>query len=246
MQALPPRRPERRELGVRAPTPARLRASPTASRERWYSRRVIRSLSQAYTCRGGAPVIDRVDTAIFFRTYFMDCMGCSYCHDSCCQYGADVEADVVPRVMARADEHRALHGRLARPMVARRQRDRLDDRPRVPRRPADADAGRGRRVRLPEPHCARVHAAHLRARARASTTTRSSLMVCSLFPVTFDGGLLHPSNEIEDRSLQCIDDGPTLYKGVRSEIDVLLRRRDSWPSSTGSSARHGASPDGGA
>jgi hypothetical protein len=43
-------------------------------------------------------------------------------------------------------------------------------------------------------------------------------MVASLFPVTFDGGLLHPSNEIRDRSLQCIDDGPTLYQGVRSEI----------------------------
>jgi hypothetical protein len=44
-------------------------------------------------------------------------------------------------------------------------------------------------------------------------------MVASLFPVTFDGGLLHPSNEIADRSLQCIDDGPTLYEGVRSEIE---------------------------
>jgi hypothetical protein len=30
--------------------------------------------------------------------------------------------------------------------------------------------------------------------------------------------LLHPSTEIHDRSLQCIGDGPSLYKGVRSEI----------------------------
>jgi hypothetical protein len=44
-------------------------------------------------------------------------------------------------------------------------------------------------------------------------------MVASLFPVTFDGGLLHPSNEIADRSLQCIDDGPSLYTGVRGEIE---------------------------
>ena len=40
----------------------------------------------------------------------------------------------------------------------------------------------------------------------------------TLFPLTFDYGLLHASNEIEDRSLQCIDDGPTLYRGVRDEI----------------------------
>ena len=44
-------------------------------------------------------------------------------------------------------------------------------------------------------------------------------LVSSLFPLTFDWGLLHPSNEIADRSLQCIDDGPTLYRGVRSEIE---------------------------
>ena len=37
-------------------------------------------------------------------------------------------------------------------------------------------------------------------------------------PVTFDGGLLHPSNEISDRSLQCYSDGPTIYRGVRGEI----------------------------
>jgi hypothetical protein len=43
-------------------------------------------------------------------------------------------------------------------------------------------------------------------------------MVCTLFPCTFDGGLLHPSNEILDKTLQCIDDGPTLYQGVRDEI----------------------------
>jgi hypothetical protein len=43
-------------------------------------------------------------------------------------------------------------------------------------------------------------------------------MVSALFPVTFDGGLLHASSEIVDRSLQCEGDGPTLYQGVRSEI----------------------------
>jgi hypothetical protein len=50
-------------------------------------------------------------------------------------------------------------------------------------------------------------------------------MVASLFPVTFDGGLLHPSNEIHDRSLQCIDDGPTLYQGVRGEIGWYFGNR---------------------
>ena len=34
----------------------------------------------------------------------MNCMACTYCHDSCCQYGADIDADNVPRVERYADE----------------------------------------------------------------------------------------------------------------------------------------------
>jgi hypothetical protein len=58
-------------------------------------------------------------------------------------------------------------------------------------------------------------------------------MVSVLFPLTFDYGLLHPSNEIEDRSLQCYGDGPTLYRGVRDEVayyfgDALVNELDAF------------------
>jgi Fe-S-cluster containining protein len=213
---------------------------------------VIRSLSQPYTCKGGAPVIDRVDTAIFFRTYFMDCMKCSYCHDSCCQYGADVEGDAMPRVMAHADALERYTGvtrdrwwRTAGTAAAPGTPGRLE----VPgisgtavAPAADGTAGaagadgvdwtpdrefpggRQTRTRVEDGACvfrsrtARGCMLHSFALGVGLDYHEIKPMVCSLFPVTFDGGLLHPSNEIIDRSLQCIDDGPSLYQGVRDEI----------------------------
>src|SRR4051794_17890151 len=48
-------------------------------------------------------VLDRVDTAIFTRRYFARCMDCSFCHDSCCQYGADVTVAERDRILANAE-----------------------------------------------------------------------------------------------------------------------------------------------
>ncbi len=183
--------------------------------------RVIRPLSQPFPCRGGAPVVDRVDTAIFVRTYFMDCMKCSYCHDSCCQYGADVEGDMMPRVMAHADELERYTG-VPRDRWWRggAEIDWTPDR--------EFPGGRQTRTSVEDGACvfrsrtARGCMLHSFALGRGLDYHEIKPMVCSLFPVTFDGGLLHPSNEIIDRSLQCIDDGPTLYEGVRSEIEFYF------------------------
>ena len=182
---------------------------------------MIHTLSRPYACRWGAPVIDRVDTAIFFRRYFMSCMQCDYCHDSCCQYGADVEGDLVPRVAAHADELERFTG-VSRDRWWRGGAD-IDWTP-----DGEFPGGRQTRTQVEGGACvfrsrkARGCTLHTFALERGLDYHEIKPMVCSLFPVTFDGGLLHPSNEIADRSLQCIDDGPTLYKGVRSEIEYYF------------------------
>ena len=56
-------------------------------------------------------------------------------------------------------------------------------------------------------------------------------MISILFPLTYDGGHLVPAEEIEDGSLQCIDQGPTLYQGLRDELryyfgDALVAELD--------------------
>jgi hypothetical protein len=175
--------------------------------------RVIHALSRPYASREGAPVVDRVDLAIFRARYFMNCMGCSYCFDSCCQYGTDVDAATVARLEAAGGE--------------------LQDFTGVPRErwftgewetDLEVPGGRYTRTRVEDGACVFLNRRergcliHSFALAKGRDYHDLKPMVASLFPVTFDGGLLHPSNEIVDRSLQCIDDGPTLYRGVRGEI----------------------------
>ena len=188
--------------------------------------RVIRPLTQTYATQWGAPIVDRVDTAIFVRTYFVHCMQCGYCNDSCCQYGADIDALNVARVEAHAEKLERFTG--------------------VPRQgwwtgewneDVEFPGGRQTRTAVKDGACVfrnrRGRGCMLHSFALEEGIDYHELkpMVASLFPVTFDSGLLHPSNEIHDRSLQCIGDGPTLYKGVRSEIgwyfgDALLRELD--------------------
>jgi Fe-S-cluster containining protein len=175
--------------------------------------RVIRPLSHPYPTRWGAPVVDRVDSDIFLKRYFMQCMQCSYCFDSCCQYGVDVDAPTVARLEAVAPELERYTGV---------PRDRwftgewTDDK--------EMPGGRNTRTRVEDGACvfrsrkARGCMIHSFAVERGTDYHELKPMVSVLFPLTFDYGLLHPSNEIHDRSLQCYGDGPTLYRGVRDEV----------------------------
>ena len=43
-------------------------------------------------------------------------------------------------------------------------------------------------------------------------------LVSILFPLTFEGGALVASGELEDKSLICVDQGPNVYEGLRGEL----------------------------
>ena len=174
---------------------------------------MIRRLSRSYSCRWGAPEIDRVDTGIFRERYFMQCMECSYCFDSCCSYGVDVDATNVARLEGHAEGLEAFTG------IPRTRwfTDGWTDDPEFP-------GGRHTRTRVEGGACVfrnrggRGCLIHSYAVKRGVDYHELKPMVSVLFPVTFDGGLLHAASEIEDRSLQCYGDGPTVYRGVRGEI----------------------------
>jgi hypothetical protein len=174
---------------------------------------VIHALSRPHACRWGAPVIDRVDTAIFHLRYFVGCMDCTYCFDSCCQYGVDVDVTNV----ARLDEHKAgLEALTGVPRERWFTGEWNDDK--------EFPGGRQTRTRVEGGACVfrnrkgRGCLIHAYALSKGIDYHQLKPMVSTLFPLTFDYGLLHPSTEILDRSLQCIDDGPTLYEGVRDEV----------------------------
>jgi Fe-S-cluster containining protein len=170
-------------------------------------------LARAYAARGGAPVIQRVDPAIFHRRYFGHCLACGFCGDACCQHGVDVAIEERDRILARADALEPLVG------VGR-------DHWFVPEIQQDTDfpGGAATRTAVVNGGCvflrrdARGCALHAHAIAHGEDYHAIKPMVSALFPVTFGEGTLVCSEELVDGSLVCAGEGPTAYDMARAEL----------------------------
>ena len=172
----------------------------------------IVSLQKKYPSIYGAPVIDRLDNSIFEIPYHGQCF--SYiCNDRCCARGVDIDIENVGRIMHYADD-------IERFTNIPRTEWFLEDYQFNNEFPGSQYT----RTRVKDNSC-----------VFANKTGRGCLihkfcletnldfhvlkpMVSSLFPLTFDEGLLHPADEVMDRSLMCLKPGPTLYQGCRQEL----------------------------
>jgi hypothetical protein len=170
-------------------------------------------LKREYPCKMGGPVLKSIDTNIFTLRYFMDCMGCNFCHDVCCSYGVDVDLENVARLKAAP---KALKDYIGVPEDEWFTTEVITD-PEFP-------SGRHVRTQVRDGRCV-----FLNRQARGCKVHSWCLdnnvdyhllkpMVSILFPVTFDYGVLHASNEVVDGSLACYDTGPTCYQGARDEL----------------------------
>jgi Fe-S-cluster containining protein len=155
-----------------------------------------------------------VDSEIFTLRYFMKCMQCTFCHDSCCQYGCDVNFGERERLLAVKDELEAFLGVPATEWFK-------------PEVFEDPDYPTGKFVRSNVKHGACVflnrggRGCGIHAFALKTGRDYHSLkpMVCWLFPVTWDRGVMRPNSDVKD-DLACANTGPTLYEGARDEIGV--------------------------
>lgn len=171
------------------------------------------TLESEYACRMGGPVLRTVDPAIFRLRYFQHCMDCTFCNDICCSFGVDVDVENVARLKAMPQGFKDFIG--------------------VP----DSEWFTAEVIQDPEfPGGAHVRSqvrnercVFLNRQARGCKIHSYCLdngidyhllkpMVSVLFPLTFDYGLLHASNEVVDKSLACEGSGPTCYRGARDEL----------------------------
>lgn len=173
----------------------------------------IIALPKSFPCRYGVPVLSAVDAAVFTARYFTHCMQCTFCHDSCCQHGVDVDMLHVPAIEAHAPE---LEARMGIP------RDRWFTGEYTP--DPEMPGGGSLRTQVVDGACVfrdrsgrgcHVHAYCLER--GIDYHTLKPIIDC-LFPLTFSEGVLYPAIEVDDRSLICLDTGPTLYRGVRDEL----------------------------
>ena len=177
---------------------------------------MVIKLKNFYPCIHGLPVIHSVDTDIFDYTYFMKCMECTFCGDQCCSYGADIDMLNVNRIMNHADELEKYSG-------INRSLWFDDDEKSTDHEYPGNDYTRTRYVEekdacifLNKP--GRGCMLHGFALSKGIDYHELKPFFCTLFPVTFNEGVLCLPEEIEESSLACLGDGPTLYQGARDEI----------------------------
>ncbi len=174
-------------------------------------------LSRDYICVQGAPVIHAVDTAIFEQRYFARCMACDFCNDQCCSYGVDIDLGNVARLNALGDDFMA---RIAAPREQWFTAEVVED-PEFP-------TGRHVRTREQGGKCVFLNPLgrgcqiHGYAVEKGIDYHTLKPMVSTLFPTTFNHGVLEASSEVLDKSLACAGDGPTVYEGAREELQYYF------------------------
>jgi Fe-S-cluster containining protein len=174
---------------------------------------MLTALSRPYVGRYGSPTLRTVDDDIFRLSYFHDCMGCTFCHDSCCQYGTAVDLPKLERIMQAADVLEPYIG------VPREQWFHDEVRP-FP----DFPGGEFRRTRVVDGRCVFLNRAgrgcliHKYSLEQGLDVHDLKPMVCMLFPLDFEEETLFPAVEVVDRSLICVGNGLTCYRSARNDV----------------------------
>jgi Fe-S-cluster containining protein len=175
---------------------------------------MIIQLSKNYASRYGTPAIDRVNTSIFELKYFAHCMSCNFCDDWCCWHGADVDVHNANRIMSRAAELEKYTGIPQQEWFD--ESEMCEDEEAPGQLWWRTSNSKGTCVFLNR----KTRGCMLHSFALQENMDYHELkpMVCSIFPLTFEEGLLVHADEVEDRELVCAGNGPSLYSGVRSEL----------------------------
>ncbi|HUO88467.1 MAG TPA: hypothetical protein VMU08_04775 [Rhizomicrobium sp.] len=173
----------------------------------------VRRLSRSYSGRRGAPRIHSVDTRIFALRYFTRCMACGFCNDQCCDHGVDIDVANAERLKALGEDFAS---RIAAPRGEWFTEAEVAD--------AEFPGGRYVRTRTRSGKCVfrsaagRGCAIHAYALEKGIDYHELKPLVSTLFPATFEHGVLVPSDEVIDGSLVCAGEGPSVYEGARGEL----------------------------
>jgi len=173
----------------------------------------IINLKKKYTGIYGVPVIDRIENSIFTIHYYTHCLSCNFCNDLCCSSGVDIDIHNVKRIMMYAKD---IENYMKIPKTEWFLGNYKYDK--------EFPGKRYTRTKIKDHTCVFIN-----RNGRGCLIHKFCIennidfhilkpMVTTLFPVTFDKGLLHSSGEALDNSLICLHKGLTLYQGIRNEL----------------------------
>jgi Fe-S-cluster containining protein len=158
------------------------------------------------------PSLQNVHREIFELRYYSRCMSCDFCSDSCCQWGADTNVGERDRILAHADSIQ----RLVSTPVSQWFTTEVHE---------DDEYPTGKYVRTQRVNgaCAFLNRngrgclLHQWAMEEGRDYHEFKPMICWLFPVVFDRGVLRASFDVRD-GLVCVGEGETIYRSTRSEL----------------------------
>lgn len=167
----------------------------------------------------GNLAISFVHRNIFLKSYFARCLECTFCQDWCCSFGADIDIHNVESINQRREE--------ILPFVRSPEGEWFD--PEFTYYEEYA-GNQYTRIQTQGPRCVFISkdqrgcGLHRYAIQRGMDYHEIKPLVCILFPLSFEEGVLSAAAEVEDLSLVCEGVGETLYRSMRGELEYYLGR----------------------
>lgn len=172
-------------------------------------------LSKEYVA--GNMAISFVHRDIFLKKYFARCLECSFCHDWCCSFGADVDIQNVERIQQHREE--------ILPFI----------------RPPEGEwfeaeytyyeeyaGNQYTRINTQGPRCVFISkdqrgcGLHRYAISKQMDYHEIKPLICILFPLSFGEGILSLAEELGDNSLICAGSGDSAYQSLRNELQYYF------------------------
>ncbi len=173
---------------------------------------MIAKLTKEYICKGGKPILSEVDTDIFSIKYFHSCMNCDFCKDDCCKEGVICDKNDVKNILK--NEYYI------------KEKIQIDAKSFFKEVFKDDDFPSGKATYIPK----RGNACIFINKKGRGCLLHSILLskhidyhllkpiLCCLFPVSFDKGLLCPAPEFNKKEFACLKGDKSLYDGSRDEV----------------------------
>jgi Fe-S-cluster containining protein len=172
-------------------------------------------LSKEYV--SGNLAISFVDCDIFLKTYFARCLECNFCHDWCCSFGADIDIQNVDKIQQ--------HKEAILPFVRPPQEKWFDGEYTYYE---EYTGNEYTRIKTQGPRCVFISkdqrgcGLHRYAISKQMDYHELKPLVCILFPLSFEEGILFVAPELDDNSLVCAGSGYSVYHSLRNELDYYF------------------------
>ena len=165
----------------------------------------------------GNMAISFVHRDIFLKTYFARCLECNFCHDWCCSFGADIDIQNVEKIQQQREE--------ILPFVRLPEGDWFEPEYTYYEEYA---GNQYTRIHPQGPRCAFISkdqrgcGLHRYALSKGMDYHEIKPLVCILFPLSFEEGVLSLAPELDDDSLVCAGDGASAYQSLRNELNYYF------------------------